>query len=71
MSALNESSDRLRGAWAAVRSGWDEAKEHWRDATAEDFERNLWNIWEEQVPQVIMRLDELDEVLQQAIERTA
>ena len=70
MPVLTESSDSLKGAWTVVRSEWAEAKEHWRDATAESFEHNLWQEWEEQVPKLIARLDELDEILQQAIERT-
>jgi hypothetical protein len=71
MSGFDEPSDRLKGAWLAVRSEWHDAKEHWHDAIADTFERNVWQQWEEQVPQMLMRLDDLDQILQQALERTA
>jgi uncharacterized protein YukE len=67
---VTDSSARIRGAWSSLQSEWSTAREHWRDAMGEQFERSVWQSWEQEVPQLIKVLEELDEVLDQAISRT-
>lgn len=70
MSEINDAADRLKGAWSGLQDHWHTAKEHWRDAVGETFERTVWNEWEQEIPGLLKSLEDLDEILGQAIERT-
>jgi hypothetical protein len=69
MSGFDE-TERLKAAWSGLAASWATAREHWNDPIADSFERNVWHNWEDHMSQLLGSLANLDEILNDAIERT-
>jgi hypothetical protein len=70
VSEISEAAESLSGAWSGLCGRWHDAREHWRDAIGDSFERRLWQEWEAEMPQLLRALNDLNEVLSQAVEHT-
>lgn len=71
MSGLTDSHDRLRGEWSALRHQWEDTRGEWRDGVGDRFERDFWQELDEEVPNLLKTLSELDEVLDAALRHTS
>lgn len=57
---------RLQKASKTLKERWNDTKEHWRDATAEQFEEHYLCELGEKVQLALAAVDRLSEVLQRA-----
>lgn len=60
---MKDNLDQLRGEWAYLQNIWSSTREHWRDSVADGFDQRLWSQWEQVLPQILSRMDELEEIL--------
>lgn len=67
MSSLSEVHDSLRSEWSALESQWHSTRSQWRDSVADRFEKEFWRAMEEDVPQFLRELEQVDETLNQAL----
>lgn len=70
MSRLAETHDNIRGSWSILQGQWTETRRQWRDSVGERFEREMWQEWEDDIPQVLQAMQDLDEILNQALQQT-
>ena len=71
MSKLADEFDRLRSEWSGLQGQWDTTRREWRDRVGDRFTREMWEVWETEVPKVLKAMSEFDDVLEQAIRRTS
>jgi hypothetical protein len=70
MSMLREVYDRLQGEWGGLQNQWSSTRGQWRDSVGDRFEREFWMRWEIEVPRLLKSVDDLEEVLDQALRNT-
>ncbi|MEN3335562.1 MAG: hypothetical protein V7641_4927 [Blastocatellia bacterium] len=71
MNRVAEIQDSVQGEWAGLQTQWETTRQNWRDAVAEQFEREFWGALQEEMAQLIKAMAELDDVLDQALRNTA
>jgi hypothetical protein len=69
MSSLSEIHDRLRHEWSALESQWHSTREQWDDVVGERFEKEFWHVLDEEIPNFLRDLQQLDDTLDQAFRR--
>ena len=67
---MNDSQDTIRGEWRLLLSQWSSTRAQWRDMVAVQFEKDFWRQWEHEVPGLLNALEDLDNVLDQALRAT-
>ncbi len=61
--SLASSRGRLTGIARDLSLKWDDTKNYWRDAKAEEFERRFLRELNAEVNQALFAMDKLDELL--------
>jgi hypothetical protein len=61
--SLASSRGRLTGVARDLSLKWDDTKNYWRDAKAEEFERRFLRELNAEVNQALLAMDKLDELL--------
>jgi hypothetical protein len=61
--SLNTAWIELNNGMKSLRQTWEKARQHWKDAVAQDFEANRWAPLEAQVEATLRALDVLAPVL--------
>ena len=61
--SLNTAWIELNNGMRSLRQAWEEARQHWKDAVARDFEAVRWAPLEAQVDATLRALDVLAPVL--------
>jgi hypothetical protein len=70
MGSINDTQDSIKGEWSILQSEWDNTRSLWRDSVANRFEKQFWSELERQIPQLLSAMEELDEILDQALYNT-
>ena len=68
MSRISDAHDNLRSEWSTIESQWQATRSGWRDGVGDQFEKLFWNEFEENVPQFLRSLDELNDTLERALQ---
>lgn len=71
MSRIAEIHENLQTAWNTLNRDWSEVREGWRDALADQFEREFWSDWERCMPQTLDAIECLEQTLSQAMAQTS
>lgn len=71
MSQLHVSAEQVRREWQSLWTVWSMARQKWQDGVADRFEREFFHAWETDMNVFLDRLDELNNVLQDALRHTA
>ena len=66
MSQIAELEQDLSLSWRNLQNEWAEVRGEWRDKVADNFEREWWNELEQEIPQLIESVSQLDEAFSQA-----
>lgn len=66
MSQISDAEQELNMLWHNLQNDWVEARIRWQDNVAENFERIWWNELEQEIPQMIESISQLDNALRQA-----
>jgi hypothetical protein len=61
--SLASARGRLTGVTRDLSLKWDDTKNYWRDAKAEEFERHFLRELNAEVNQALLAMDKLDELL--------
>lgn len=67
MGDLNDQCDLLESYWKNLCQQWEETRLHWKDSVGDYFEREFWQDLEKDIPKLLLKLQELDEVMAQAL----
>jgi len=70
MGMIAEEQHRVREAWQRLSGEWEQGREQWQDEIGEFFEREYWSDLATEVPMLLRAMEELDEVLGQALYNT-
>lgn len=70
MEAITDARAGWQSQWRSLQTQWHATRAVWHDGVAAHFEREFWSFWETEVPPLLCALDELDEALEQAWQRT-
>jgi len=68
MSKLSYILDNIRNDWSQLRHEWQSCSTEWNDGVARTFEREHWQEYERVLPFAIDKLEELDNLIQTALE---
>jgi hypothetical protein len=71
MSKLSDLHVGLQAEWGRVQAFWRAAREQWRDEVADNFERRHWQEWDQQTAAFLRAFDELEEIVNSALQDTA
>ena len=66
MSQIADLEQDLSLSWRNLQNEWAEVRGEWRDKVAENFEREWWSELEQEIPQLIESVSQLDEAFHQA-----
>jgi len=67
MGDLNDQCDLLESYWKNLHQQWEETRLHWKDSVGDYFEHEFWQDLEKDIPKLIIKLQELDEAIAQAL----
>lgn len=70
MNSIADLTQHLRGQWQLLQVEERQLAERWRDATYWRFHRAYWVSWESRLPELLTRLESLDEVIRRSEETT-
>ncbi len=57
--------------WKDIKVKWDMVDEKWKDKVKELFKKQFWNDWEEEMPKFLKSLENISNVIEQAISNTS
>jgi hypothetical protein len=69
MSPLDGPTSELASQWSKLRACWNVTSEKWNDEVANAFAKKHWEEWERELPAFLAALENLDEVVGEALNK--
>lgn len=60
----------LQSYWKDINIKWNIVDEKWKDKVKDIFEKEFWNDWEEEMPKFLKSLENLSNIIEQALSNT-
>lgn len=68
MGRLSYIQDNMQNNWSRLRHEWQSCTTQWNDGVARTFEQDHWQEYERVLPFAIDKLEELDNLIQKAVQ---
>lgn len=68
MSCLAYISEEIKNNWSQLRYDWRTCRDGWNDGVASRFEQQYWQEYERVLPFSVNTLENLDDLIQRALQ---